>query len=50
MSHREQGKGSMVLLFVTSHIALGAEKELISSMVPMMSLQATRHGERHITQ
>ena len=45
--------GSLVGLFVArlaeSIVTLGAGKGPISCMVPLMSLQATRRKERHVT-
>ena len=46
-------KGFLVYLFVTILgeilVTLGAEKIPISCMVPLMSLQATRRSERHVS-
>ena len=55
MSHYEQGKGLWVLwcLFLwlgESLVTLGAGKGLVSCNLPLLSNQATRHRERHVTQ
>ena len=46
-------KGFLVYLFVTILgeilVTLGAEKIPISCMVPLLSLQATRRSERHVS-